>query len=92
MTPNKKYEGRIMPHEEHYHEEYWDMIRALQEVFARTNRPNARDQLVYEACRQRMGPEKIIRLAQESRLSASPTRKRGYVGNRSGSRTSVRPA
>jgi len=67
MTPNKKYEGRVMPHEEHYKEEYWDMIRTLQEVFSRTNRPNTRDQPIYEACRQRMGADQIIRLAQGHR-------------------------
>lgn len=64
---NKKYLDRIMPHEEHYCDAYWDTIRGLQEVFGRTSRPNTKDQPIYEACRQRLGAEKMIRLASGHR-------------------------
>lgn len=56
--------GALTPYEQHYTEEYWDMVKELQQVFARTCRPSYRDQVVYEACRQRMGAGRVIRMAR----------------------------
>jgi len=57
MTLKGHLEGEVRPYEEHYNEEYWQMVRQLQEVFGRTSRPGGHDQVTYEACRQRMGAQ-----------------------------------
>jgi len=67
MTLKGHLEGEVRPYEEHYNEEYWQMVRQLQEVFGRTSRPGGHDQVTYEACRQRMGAQKVIGLARGHR-------------------------
>jgi hypothetical protein len=69
MTLKTHIEGGVptTPYEEHYKAAYWAMVKKLQEVFARTCRPSPHDQIVYEACRQRMGADKVVRLARGHR-------------------------